>query len=466
MKGRELYPPSCLLTLLPCPVTAAVVTKPLSSPARLVWAIALPAMLANVATALFGLADMWTIGRLGDPAAQGAVELGAKYMLGILNVFNFLRTGTVALTAQAAGRGDAEAQAATLARALGAAGAIGAIMLLAMPFAVPYGLDLLEAHGPLRTAASRYVEIRYWSGPVWLVNCVLVGWLIGRRRVRAVLTVEIAANAVHIALALTLVLGLQWGVAGVAMATVLSELFKSVLLFAFVLRETAARTALTVARQRTTWAKASLKTLFAINRDLFLRTALLTTALLLMARSGAQQGMLVLAANGILFQLFMLTTLILDGFESAAQVLCGEAIGARDRKRFTAALRATILCGGGLAIALSAIGFVAGGMLSSIFSTDQNVIATAARYAIWLGVLPLAGFASFVLDGVFVGAGWTRAMLGTMMVAMAVYVALLFAVGPLGNNGLWLAFCVFFVVRAIGQIAVLPRLMRRHLEKA
>ena len=45
------------------------------------WSIALPAMLTNVATALFGLADMWVIGRLGDAAAQGAIlndKVGAE----------------------------------------------------------------------------------------------------------------------------------------------------------------------------------------------------------------------------------------------------------------------------------------------------------------------------------------------------------------------------------------------------
>jgi hypothetical protein len=39
------------------------------STARVIWALALPAMLTNVATALFGMADMWVIGRLGDAGA-------------------------------------------------------------------------------------------------------------------------------------------------------------------------------------------------------------------------------------------------------------------------------------------------------------------------------------------------------------------------------------------------------------
>jgi MATE family multidrug resistance protein len=425
--------------------------------------IALPAMLTNIATALFGLADMWTIGRLGDAPAQAAVELGAKYMMGLLNVFNFLRTGTIALVAQAVGRGDQEAQAATLARAMAVAGGIGALVLVAMPVTVPYGLDLLGAHGPLREAATQYVTIRYWSGPVWLANCVLVGWLIGRRRVRAVLAVEVAANGVHIALDLTLVLGMGWGIAGVAAATLISEVLKCALLAALVLREPQARHALAAARARATWHAAALRGLFAVNRDLFLRTLLLTAAMLLMARSGAHQGPVVLAANGILFQLFMLGTLILDGFESATQVLCGEAAGARDRLRLTRTLRAALGAGLLTALLLAGVAFGWGAALTTPFSTDPQVQASASDHVLWLAVLPLAGFASFVLDGVFVGAGWTRAMLGTMVVALLVYVGLLALLPAMGNHGLWLAFTLFFVVRAAGQLALLPRLAARDL---
>ncbi|MFD1958914.1 MATE family efflux transporter [Novosphingobium panipatense] len=203
---------------------------------RQLWSLALPAMLTNVATALFGLADMWAIGRLGDAPAQGAVELGAKFMLGLLNVFNFLRTSTVALTAQGSGRGDTQAGA-TLVRAAGVSLAIGLVLLVAMPLTIPLGLDLLGAEGAVRTAASRYIEVRYWAGPVWLLNCVLVGWMIGRRKVRQVLAVEIIANVVHIALDVLLVLVAGWGVTGVAVATLASELLKFALLAVLMTRE-------------------------------------------------------------------------------------------------------------------------------------------------------------------------------------------------------------------------------------
>lgn len=431
------------------------------SPSRLVWSIALPAMLTNVATALFGLADMWVIGRLGDAAAQGAVELGAKFMMGLLIVFAFLRTGTVALTAQSAGRGNREEQAAILTRSLAAALAIGLLLLLVRPFMIDGGLALLEAEGEVAANARIYIDIRYWAGTAWLLNCVLGGWLIGQRRVRTILVVEIAANAVHVALDLALVLWVGWGIAGVAVATAGSELLKLALLAAVVAREPAARRALAAIRQRATWNGEALRRLFSLNRDLFLRTLLLTIAMLMLARTGAQQGPVVLAANGILFQIFMLSTLIVDGFESAAQVLCGEAKGSADRERFVTVFHGSLLWASVTGCAIAVIYLAAGTPLAASFSTNPQVTTTATSHIVWVALLAVLGVFASVLDGVFVGAGWTRAMVVTMAVGMAAYAAALFIAAPLGNDGLWLAFSLFFVVRAMGQLYVLPSLVRR-----
>ena len=431
------------------------------SPSRLVWSIALPAMLTNVATALFGLADIWVIGRLGDAAAQGAVELGAKFMMGLLIVFAFLRTGTIALAAQAVGEGQHDEQSKILARSLAAALAIGVALLLVRPWAVSAGLNLLEAKGDIAENARIYIDIRYWAGIPWLLSCVLAGWLIGRRRVRIILTIEVAANILHVALDLLFVLGAGWGIAGVAMATACSELFKLALLIAAVVRDPAAGRMLDVVRWRSTWEGQALRRLFSLNRDLFMRTLLLTAAMALLARSGAQQGPVVLAANGILFQIFMLSSLIIDGCESAAQVLCGEAKGRRDRSRFVIVVRSAMAWASLTGLVIGSLYFIAGDVLAASFSTNPEVISTTATYLRWTVLLAILGVFVSVFDGIFVGAGWTRAMVLTMAVAMAVYAGVLHLAAPLGNHGVWLAFSLLFVVRALGQLYLLPRLARR-----
>jgi len=76
-------------------------------------------------------------------------------------------------------------------------------------------------------------------------------------------------------------------------------------------------------------------------------------------------------------------------------------------------------------------------------------------------LLPLLGVASYVFDGIYIGATWTRAMLLTMGAACAVYALLLLAAAGLGNHGLWLAFSLFLLARAIAQALMLPGLRRR-----
>lgn len=427
---------------------------------RAIWAIALPAMLTNVATALFGIADLWIIGRLGDADLQAGVEIGAKYMMGLLVVFNFLRTGTIALTAQSAGRGELAGQAATLVRALGAAAAIGLVLLLLMPVAIPFGLDALHARGGAGAAALAYVGIRYWGGLLWLLNAAITGWLIGRKRVREILIVEVVANLFHVGLGAFFVLRLGWGVEGVAAATLLSEALKLIAVGLVAAREPPAREVARVARDRATWSGAALAALARLNRDLFIRTLLLTAAILLLVRDGAHEGALVVAANAIIYQFFIVSALILDGLESAAQVLCGEAVGARDRDRFARLVRALLGWGLLFGALFSLVFLVAGRPIAATFSTNPEVVATTLLYLPWAILIPLAGVSSYVLDGVYVGATWTRAMLATMAVAFAVYGLLLLGTGPLGNHGLWLAFTLFLIVRAVAQLALLPRMTR------
>jgi MATE family multidrug resistance protein len=429
---------------------------------RKIWALALPAMLTNVATALFGLADLWVIGRLGDAAAQGGVELGARFMTSLLVVFNFLRTGTTALSAQHAGRRDAGEQAATLARAALLAGAIAALLLAAYPLVVPLGLGWLGARDGLALLAGAYIARRYGAVPAALLNSALTGWLVGQRQVRGVLAAEVGANLVHIALDLTLVLVLHWGVTGVASASLLSEWLKFAFLLVLALRQGAWQG---LRQHRALLGDlAPFRRLLALNRDLFLRTLLLTGVMLEFTRMGTRAGAVTLAANGILFQMFMLSALILDGFETAAQVLCGEAAGRGDGPAFRAAVRANLKWGLGLGLAITLVYGVAGGQIAASFTLNPQVRAAATAFAPWAAALPLLGVASFVMDGVFVGAGWARAMLGTMAAAFLIFNAVLWLAGPWGNSGLWFSFCLLFVARAGGQLLCLPGLVRRRLD--
>src|SRR5687767_691903 len=101
-----------------------------------VLAIAGPMTLAHLTTPLLGVVGTAIIGRLGEAHLLGAVAISAVVFDCVFWLFAFLRMGTVALTAQALGAGDALEQRAVLARALVMAVAIGiALLVLQQPIA-------------------------------------------------------------------------------------------------------------------------------------------------------------------------------------------------------------------------------------------------------------------------------------------------------------------------------------------
>ena len=431
---------------------------------KTILTLALPAMLTNVATALFGLADVWVIGRLGDVTAQGGVEIGAKLITALLILFNFLRSSTVALTARAAGRNDAQAQAEVLVRAVTLALVIGALLLLAMPIVIPAGFRLYGAAGEVAVKARSYAQIRAWSGLPWLLNAALTGWLSGQRKVRSVLAVEVGSNLLHVSLDVALVLHFRLGVSGVATATLCSESAKFLALAALAASAVPARFAWPSLRRSSTWNLGEIASVLRLNRDLFGRTLLLMAAVLLLTRAGARQGPVILATNAILYQFFILSALLLDGFESAAQVLCGEAAGAGTRAEFTRVVCLTLAWASVVALIIAGLYGLFGSQLAGSFSTAPAVIGMARRYIGWAVLMPLVGFASYVFDGVFVGAGWTRVMLLTMAAALAAFLVLPLVLQRFGDAGLWLAFCLFLFVRGAGQAVMLPGLVRRSFE--
>ena len=427
---------------------------------RLIWAIALPAMLTNIATALIGIGDMWIVGHLGDASTQGAVDVGAKLFAALFTVMNFLKTGTTGLVAQESTRSGARSQAEVLLKGLVVGLSIAALLLVAKPFLMPLLLDALGAQDQVRSAAIVYADIRYWSAPAVLVNFALVGFLIGRRRMREVLAIEVCYNLLNVALGLFLALGLDWGIAGIGWSSFMAE-FAKLAVTAALIWHFAGRDIRAALAARTSLSPRVLKPFLAVNRDLFLRTVVLMIAIAALTRLGAERGPVVLAANGIVYQLFVLAALLLDGFENAAQVLNGERAGAADRKGFTAYIRAILLRCFGVAIVLSIAFALFGGTITDSFSATPAVAAEARRLWPWLVVIPLAGFAGFVFDGVFVGASWTRALLVSMAGAVAAYGLLLWLSWPLGNHGLWMSFIAFLLLRAGSQMALLPTLLRK-----
>lgn len=425
---------------------------------RRIWRLALPNILANLTIPLLGAVDAAVIGHLGA-AELGAVTVGATVFSFIYWAFAFLRMGTTGFAAQAYGAGDADAVVAAFGRAalLGLAFGLALVMLQGPIFAA--SLALIAPSDAVTPIARDYLGIRIWAAPAALVNMGILGWLVGRQRMVAALLLQLLINGVNMALDVVLALWLGMGVPGVALATALAQTAGLAAGLWFVVRET--RAIGTAWPWPAIFNGARLIAVMRINRDIALRTLCVTAAFAIFTSIGARYGDVVLAANGVLMLLQAFLSYGLDGFAHAAEALVGQAVGARNRRAFNAAVRITTIWATVVASAYALAYWLLGPLFVGMITSVPEVRSTAQEFLPWLAISPLIAVWSYQLDGIFIGATRGRDMRNAMLMAFAIYgAALLVLLPPLQNHGLWLAVLVFLAARGATLGAFFPGLAR------
>jgi len=437
------------------PVAGPGRSRPFTVSHREVWAITLPMTLAFLTTPLIGLTDTAVVGRIGDATSLGGLVVGALIFDFAFATCNFLRSGTTGLTAQAMGEADGREAQAVFWRAMVLALGIGLLLILAEPLVTSLGL-LAIAPGPGVAETTRlYVFLRMFSAPFALINYAILGHVLGRGRGGLGLALQIVVNGTNIALSILFGLVMEYGIAGVAVGTVCGEAIGAVVGFVVVVRgfDRADRPS----RGRVFDRDGFLR-MVVVNRDIMIRSFCLLGAFVLFTRLGARTSALTLAANGILMNFFLVGGYFLDGMATASEQLVGRSVGARFRPAFDRAVKLTLVWGLGLSLALSALFLVSGEALVAFLTTDRAVRDAAGDYLIWAALTPLAGALAFIMDGIFIGATWSRTMRDMMIASFVIFAIGAYALSPVfGNDGLWAALLVFLGFRGISLLALLPR---------
>ncbi len=425
---------------------------------RRVLAIAGPIVLSNVTVPILGLVDTGVVGQMGEAAPIGAVGLGAAILTALYWVFGFLRMGTSGLTAQAAGARDAAEVSALLMRALLIGGAAGALVVALQGPLLAGAFAVAPAPPEVEDLARGYMAIRIWSAPAAIAIYGMTGWLIALERTRAVLVLQVAMNGLNVGLDLWFVLGLGWGVNGVAFATLAAE-WSGLALGLWLCRAAFA------GRAWRAWGRiadrARLIRMAAVNGDILIRSLALQGIVVSFLFVSGGLGAVPLAANQILFQFISVTAFALDGFAFSAEALVGQAAGAGSRAGLRRAARLASLWALAVAVALGLAFALAGGLVVDAMTTAPDVRLAARALLPFMVAVPLVGVGSWMLDGIFIGATRTADMRNMMLLTLAVYAAAVaLLVPPFGNQGLWAAFLLSYALRVVTLGARYPALER------
>ena len=418
--------------------------------------IALPAIVTNITVPLLGLVDTAIVGHMGSAAFIGAVAVGSMIFNLVYWVFGFLRMGTSGMTAQARGRRNFSETTQLLVRSCWVSLSI-ALLIIVLQWPVREGmLWFIGPSGDVRSLAVTYFNIVVWGAPAMLTLYSLSGWFIGMQNTRIPMFISIIQNVVNIVASLTFVYGLGMKVEGVALGTVVAQYAGCLVALWFLWRyyRRIVGTVLMIRRRKATVISRTVPMIrfLRVNRDIFLRTLCLVAVNLYFTSAGARQGATILAVNTLLMQLYLLFSYIMDGFAFAGEALGGRYWGARDMEAYKDVVRRLFGWGAMMTILFTAIYVVGGKPFLSLLTDEPQVVEASQTYVWWAYLIPAAGVAAFIWDGLFIGTTKTRGMLiSSAIAALVFFVTATITMNLMGNHGLWLSMILYLLTRGIIQ---------------
>ena len=417
---------------------------------REILQIALPSIVSNITVPLLGLIDVTIVGHLGAASYIGAIAVGGMLFNIIYWIFGFLRMGTGGMTSQAYGRKDDAETMRLLTRSTGV-GLLIACSLILLQYPIErVAFTLIDTTPEIECLASLYFRICIWGAPAVLGLYSFSGWFIGMQNSRYPMFIAITQNVVNILASLVLVYGLDMKIEGVAIGTLVAQyagFFMAGGLWWHRYQKLLPHAQLSCLKD-----KEAMKRFFQVNRDIFLRTLCLVCVTMSFTSAGAAQGEVILAVNTLLMQLFTLFSYIMDGFAYAGEALAGKHIGAGNHIALRQMIRQLFIWGIALSLGFTILYGISGEGFLGLLTNEESVIQASSTYFYWVLAIPLAGFAAFLYDGIFIGATATNLMLRAMIVASAAFFAIYFGCrDAMGNHALWLAFIVYLTLRGVVQ---------------
>ena len=428
-----------------------------------------PIMLANAAAPVVGLVDTFVIGRFTATTALAGIGLGAVIYGIAYWGFGFLRMSTAGLAAQSDGAQDEGGVQAHLIRAVPLGLFIGLLIFLAQIPLLASAFKVFSGTPDIENAAATYIGARLWGLPATLASIALMGWFVGISRSGLALKMQIVLNAINIILSPLFVISFGWGLWGVGIASAIAEwcglgaglwlAYRAIKMRGGFKHEALSKTALLDA--------SALKKLGITNSNIFIRTMCLTVGFSFFGNAAAAQGVIFLAGYHILMQFITMTALVLDAFAHTAEAVTGAAFGAKNRERFVKAVRLTTEFSFVFAVIIGALIYVGGPYFITLLTQDPEVIASARRYLPYCALAPILGFAAWQLDGIFIGTTKTREMRNAGIAAVIIYITAHYVLTPkLGKDGIWIAFLIYYISRAITLAFYYPNIRKqmRHAD--
>jgi len=418
--------------------------------------LSIPNIISNISIPLLGSIDLAIVGHLDSDVYIGAIALGTMIFNFLYWSFGFLRMGTSGISAQAYGTGKIQHQQKILLQGLFLALLFSSLLLLLQYPIEKLSFYFISGSQNVEKYAAEYFYIRIWAAPATLSLYVLYGWFLGMQNAKIPMIIAISGNIINLLANLLFVYEFNMKSNGVALGTVVAQYFSLIMAIGFLLRKYPEHIHFNL-KLKMILVKSEIVQFLKLNSDIFIRTLCIIFVFTFFTSVSAAQNDEILAVNTLLLQFFMFFSFFEDGIAYAAEAMIGKFYGKKDLENLSASIKKLFKWGFIISLIFSILYYIFPEFLLHLLTNKENIIAQSKPFMIYILLIPVLSFASFIWDGIFIGVTAAKEMRNTMLFSTLLFFVFWFIFKNLldfQNHSIWIAFIFFLVARGMSQTYV------------
>lgn len=335
----------------------------------------LPLMLSGILQLLFNAADVVVVGRFAGHESLAAVGSTSSLINLLVNLFMGLSVGANVMVARFFGANMKRELNEMVHTAITTAIVSGAVLIFVGLFLSRPALTLMGTPEDVLPLAVIYIRIYFVGMPVMMLYNFGAAILRAIGDTKRPLYFLLAAGVINVILNLIFVIVFSLGVAGVALATVISQAVSAYLVLRCLIRADAAYQ---VRLRELCIVPDKLLKMVQIGLPAGLQGSLFSISNVLIQSSINSFGSIVVAGNTAASNIEGFVYIAMNSLHQTAISFCGQNYGAMKYRRIGRIVLICQLCVLTTGLALGNAAYLGGGLLLQLYSTDAEVI----RYGI------------------------------------------------------------------------------------
>jgi MATE family multidrug resistance protein len=419
-------------------------------------------IISNMMVPLSGIVDTAFLGHLADIRHLAGVILASILFDYLYRILKFFRNGTNAITAEAVGQNDDKAILLALLRSALVAGFIGVLILVFQYPIQKFGFAILAGSADVEVFGIDYFNARIWAAPAVLLNFVLIGWFLGREMSILVLLISFVGNASNVVLDYLTISQWGWGSAGAGLATCLSHYLA--LLVALIGVGFSLRSKPLPVTFKDIFDWQALKASVVLKSNILIRYLAMITAYSIFTNLSAAMGDEVIAENGLLLQIVLLSQFTVNGIGLTTQSLIGNFKGKGETEQMIPLLQVSIFMGVMIASIFASVSILFPQTIFGLLTSHTDISQSVVNYRDWLLPLLSCGAIAFMFEGYTVGLKEGARLRNSALIALGLGFAPVAAIGWYFQNNhlLWLSLTSYMATLMVSLGVQIPRMQSKQ----